>query len=431
MPPAAQNLFRFYGPSFMLGVPPITPMKRLFLTFALCGLGSRAAAQDTTAVSWTRDIISSTKLNEQRPIFVATPANYGKSSDRYGVLVLLDANDVSQFTVGLANVRFLTSRGAIPPLIVVGIPNTRDRTHDLTPPPSGGTAKTFPTAGGADAFADFITDEVLPVVRSKYRTRSTTILAGHSFGGLFALHVAANRPGVFTGVIAMSPALWWNDTTDVLTYSSAIAKSAKWQRVFATSGGLEPEIDRATKRFASRLDSLKPASAGFGYRFYAEDGHSLTPAPSLVDGLRFVFEPIALSKSPIARLTPNADSATVVRAAIETEEGYARGARALGLPELLPEGALNQLGYTTLQGLKKPGLAVWVFRRNVALYPESANVYDSLGDGLLAQGDSTGAKNAFRRAVDLATSSGHPVLQSSRDKLQQLEHTVQAGKPKP
>jgi hypothetical protein len=47
-----------------------------------------------------------------------------------------------------------------------------------------------------------------------------------------------------------------------------------------------------------------------------------------------------------------------------------------------------------------------------------------------AKGDTTGAKSAFRRAVDLATRSGHPVLEVSRGKLQELEHTVQAGKPK-
>ena len=229
----------------------------------------------------------------------------------------------------------------------------------------------------------------------------------------------------------MSPALWWNDSSDVVAYSSAIAKSSKPLRLFATSGGLEPPIDRTTKQFASRLDSLRPATVGFAYRFYPENTHGLTPAPSLADGLRFVFEPISMSKLPIAKLGPNADSATVVRATIETEEGYAHGARSLDLPEVLPEDVLNSLGYNVLQALKNPGLAVWLFQRNVARYPESANVYDSLGDGLLAKGDTAAAKTAFKRAVDVATRTGHVVLAESRRKLQELEQPVQAGKPKP
>ena len=41
------------------------------------------------------------------------------------------------------------------------------------------------------------------MVRSKYRTLPATILVGHSFGGLFALEVAAKRPGAFAGIIAL------------------------------------------------------------------------------------------------------------------------------------------------------------------------------------------------------------------------------------
>lgn len=39
-----------------------------------------------------------------------------------------------------------------------------------------------------------------------------------------------------------------------------------------------------------------------------------------------------------------------------------------------------------LQWFGNPAAAIALFRRNVELYPGSANVYDSLGDGLLARG---------------------------------------------
>ena len=88
------------------------------------------------------------------------------------------------------------------------------------------------------------------------------------------------------------------------------------------------------------------------------------------------------------------------------------GARSFGFDERLPEGELNQLGYGVLQILKKPSLAVWVFGQNVLLYPESANVYDSLGDGLLAVGDTTAAIAQFKRAVDVGTRNKQPTLPS-------------------
>jgi lipoprotein NlpI len=118
-----------------------------------------------------------------------------------------------------------------------------------------------------------------------------------------------------------------------------------------------------------------------------------------------------------------------VSAVLQTESLYAAGARQLGLPEKLPEGELNALGYNVLQSLNSPGLAAWVFQQNVDMYPESANVYDSLGDALLAKGDTTAARNAFKRAADLAISQGRPVAEETRAKLVALEKAA-AGKPR-
>jgi predicted alpha/beta superfamily hydrolase len=394
-------------------------------------LASPAAAQDTTVTLWTRDVLNSSKLNEPRSIYVATPDGYRGGTDRYPVLVVLDADDKPEFNLAIASAAFLASKGAIPKLIVVGIPNGKDRTHDLTPGATGATAKNFPTAGGATRFADFIVDEVIPLVRSKYRTLPGIILAGHSFGGLLALEVAANRPGAFNGVIAISPALWWNDSSGIVSYSDAIAKSSKAQRLFVTSGGLEPDIDVTTQRFSRRLDSLNPAKTAFGHRRYPEDSHPLTPAPSFADGLRFIFDPVSVARLPIRFLGPDTDSAGVVNAVIISKRLYANGARSFGLDERLPETELNFLGYGVLQMMANPGtkyspasiagMAVWIFRQNVDLYPESANVYDSLGDGLVAKGDTTAAMAQFRRAIDVATRTKDPILGESRKKLKALE----------
>lgn len=401
-------------------------LRTLILLFAL---PARAAAQDSSVVLWTRETVHSAALKEDRPIYVAKPDGYrNDTTRRYPVLVILDADDTPQFNLALANVAFLASRAAIPPLIVVGIPNGNDRTHDLTPPATGNSAREFPTAGGAERFALFITDEVLPLVRQKYRTLSGTILGGHSFGGLLALEVAAKRPGTFAGIIAMSPALQWNDSAGVVTYPDAIVKSQKPLRLFVTSGGLEGVIDRPTQRFIHRLDSLKPPATVFGHNRYPENTHGLTPGPSLADGLRFVFDPVSTTHLPISTLDPSSDSAAIVNAWNESRRRYAIGAKIFGLDERFPEASTNQLGYTALE-VKKPALGVWLFRQNVEMYPGSANTYDSLGDGLLAMGDTTAAIAAFKRAVDVATRTHDPVLPFSAQKLKALE-LVAAGKPK-
>jgi len=150
-------------PSVLHGAASVLP----FLT--ICVVAPHAGAQRSSQIPWTEQAIASNKLGEERKIYVVTPSEYD-STRGVAVLVLLDANDRPQFEAAIANVRFLESRRAIPPLLIVGIPNGKDRPHDLTPPALGPDAMRFPTAGGADRFADFITQEVLPAVRARYRT---------------------------------------------------------------------------------------------------------------------------------------------------------------------------------------------------------------------------------------------------------------------
>lgn len=406
-------------------------MPRLLVGFGfavLTLLPSTGGAQTPAPapISWTDHSIKSAALGTERTYFIALPRGYAQDSARHPVLVLLDANDQPQFVSALANIQFLTSRDEAPGLIVVGIPNGADRTHDMTPATRAeDERKLFPTAGGAAAFLEFISDEVLPAVRAAHRTLPTTVLAGHSFGGLFALYAAATTPGAFTGYVAMSPALQWSNAEYTVSLADALLGHKQAARMFVTSGGLEPPIDVNTQKLIARLDSTAHPNLALQYRRYPDDTHGLTPMPSLIDGLRFIFEPISMRQTEhaVAALPRSADSAAILRLASNLAESYAAGARQLGMPELLPENVLNQLGYTALQWFDSPAAAVVIFRRNVALYPGSANVYDSLGDALLANGDKAGARTQFEKAIELAKASGHPVLVESTRKLAALKNT--------
>lgn len=66
---------------------------------------------------------------------------------------------------------------------------------------------------------------------------------------------------------------------------------------------------------------------------------------------------------------------------------------------ILEERYFNSLGYNLIRE-KKYIDAVGVFKINVALYPESSNVYDSLADAYLLSGDSLQAYNNFKLAYN-------------------------------
>ena len=67
---------------------------------------------------------------------------------------------------------------------------------------------------------------------------------------------------------------------------------------------------------------------------------------------------------------------------------------------LIAESDINALGYRYLRDEKYQD-AIEVFKINVALYPESSNVYDSLADAYVRSGDSVQAFTNYQKALGL------------------------------
>jgi len=69
------------------------------------------------------------------------------------------------------------------------------------------------------------------------------------------------------------------------------------------------------------------------------------------------------------------------------------------------EGTMNTLGYELL-GEKRVDEAIVVFELNAETYAESANVFDSLGDGYRARGDTEAAIASYRKALEIDPNFG-------------------------
>ncbi len=89
-------------------------------------------------------------------------------------------------------------------------------------------------------------------------------------------------------------------------------------------------------------------------------------------------------------------------------EGHFAGLSAeYGYEVPVPENVINNLGYRFL-GQDKVEEAVAVFRANVERYPGSANVYDSLGEGLEAAGELAAAREHYERAHRMGKEQDDP-----------------------
>jgi CubicO group peptidase (beta-lactamase class C family) len=81
----------------------------------------------------------------------------------------------------------------------------------------------------------------------------------------------------------------------------------------------------------------------------------------------------------------------------------------------LLERQLNYLGYQ-LMGKDKNKEALALFTINTEEFPQSANVWDSQGDGYLKLGDTTSAINSFQKALEI-----DPELTTTSEKLEGIE----------
>ncbi|WP_406695280.1 alpha/beta hydrolase-fold protein [Singulisphaera sp. Ch08] len=253
-------------------------------------------------------------------IFVAGPTGEVPTSGS-PVIYLSDGN--SNFPVLLNAARRL-SRGAQPAVVVgIGYPSEdgavhrERRTVDLTSGTSAESANprqraslTLQSAGN-DQFLAFIEDELKPVIEQKHKIdRGRQTLFGHSFGGLFVLHVLFNKPEAFQTYLASSPSIWWNDAS-ILTEEKAFAKRYANQevkaRVLISVGEWEQKAsshipkDRAdvlkqrqmvgsAKDLTTRLVATQIKGLSVAFREFAEEEHGSVVLPAASRGIRFALE---------------------------------------------------------------------------------------------------------------------------------------------
>jgi predicted alpha/beta superfamily hydrolase len=157
-------------------------------------------------------------LRNQRDLIVYTPPCYQDQPGRhFPVLYLQDGQNLfdgaTSFIPGqdwqvAQSADHYIQMGAVEPLLIVGIYNTKGRIREYTPthvPKLGG--------GRADRYAKFLIEEVKPFVDREYRTLSGsqhTGIGGSSLGGLVSLYIGLKHSRIFGKIAALSPSVWWN-----------------------------------------------------------------------------------------------------------------------------------------------------------------------------------------------------------------------------
>ena len=402
-------------------------MKKLaFLLLFSAAIQVKAQTKNNNIIIGKKDSVYSHILNEKREIWIYLPSSYNpeNSSKRFPVMYLLDGDAHFHSVTGLIQqlAGGINGNSIFPDMIVVGIPNT-DRTRDLTHvasrvTPDGREADFLKSSGGGENFISFMRKELIPSIEKKYYTAPHRMLVGHSFGGIVAINVLLNHTDLFNSYISIDPSMWWAEGDLIQQARKKLAsKDFKNKSLYlAVANTMPPGIEikevendtslntehiRSIMELTHILEANKNNGLEYAWKFYSEDDHGSVPLISEYDGLRFIFNDYRLS----------ANAATMGLDTIIKH--YKKVSLKMGYTILPPEELVNGLGYFHLQNgdIEK---AIQHFRWNVTNYSQSSNVYDSLGDALIASGDKEKAIENYKIAIKLDPQS---ITRSKLDEL--------------
>lgn len=332
-------------------------------------------------------------MGEDRAIYIALPVSYAVTKRSYPVLYLTDAAE--KFMHTQATTAFLSRNGLIPEMIVVAVGNT-DRPRDLTP----SNDPVRPTSGHADHFLDFFEKELIPFVESNYRTGPFRVFAGHSLGGLFALHAMRAKPALFQAVIAVSPSLMWDNSREMALLAPFLATDAvKTRALFYASGNEGPAMKKGVDSLTKALKARKGKSLRFASAYFPAENHGSVVLLSHYAALRMIFDGWAMPVD--ASIKRGAGTLADVR------KYYADLSERFGFPISPPEATVSEFGYEALDR-KDSAAALDLFHFNVETYPESPVVYDSLGNAFEASGDLPQALESYSKAEEVGRKTGEP-----------------------
>ncbi len=344
--------------------------------------------------------IESEVLGESRPLLIYLPDNYEESENSYPVVYLMDGRGHFLHTVGA--MQFLSRNQRMPQMIIVGIPNTGNRTRDLTPPETGEQNR-FPSAGGADNMLQFMSDELQPFINANYRTTSFSTLIGHSFGGLFAIHSLVHHPQLFDAYLAISPSLWWNGQELVQQAEAYFsANPDQVAKLYMTMGNEGGDMLGGAWKLSAILKETNPEGIDWNFKLMEKESHGSVPYRSTYDGLEMLFKDWRVDN--LYDHYKSGGLASIQKTFDQRRKIYGSGAA------MASEEQINRLGYQLLNN-REYASAITVFQENIQNHPQSANVYDSLAEALQKSGDKEGAIQNYKKSLALFKGNSNAIIQ--------------------
>jgi len=257
----------------------------LFLSGLLLFISCSNNELENVQISF-EETITSKIINDDYPIYYFLPDSY-TATKRYPVIYLLDGDWHTKRVA--REINQLWKENAIPECILVGIGNANERMRDYTYPAD----KYNKGSGHGDKYYEFLRDELLPHVESKYSIDTTRrTIAGHSLGGFFTLYAMLKEEKetpLFHGFIAASASIFWVDGYLFGLEEALANQSSDLNCSLYLSAGSDEGVSTNVliEEMYERLKNRDYPGFQIDYNVFKGKAHEGASIPGFVEGIKF------------------------------------------------------------------------------------------------------------------------------------------------
>jgi predicted alpha/beta superfamily hydrolase len=343
-----------------------------------------------------------------RKIRVNIPDDYAQYPNRnYKVVYFFDAQAESFYNFTYESLKYMYNgiNIYIEPVIFVGI-MTSNRQFEFTP--KNKTRQPLKDywenvkLGGADSLAISLRDEVFPLIKSKFRCDGYNVAMGHSLGGSFVTFTLTKYPELFNAIIAVSPNYYYDNEQLLNTFDSlATSKLLNKKFLYIAYGKgdkLEERFRHSTMKFNSILKKKNLMGVNWSVKSLDNDSHGTTPMEGFFKGFNEFSKALTVDDEQAETFVK--DKSKPYLDNLKSYYGKQTIATGIKLPAI---NDVNRLAYNSFYANKKAE-AIQILEWGVYLYPDDANLFDSLGEIQQDLGNINEAKKSYVKGMNIIES---------------------------
>lgn len=352
-------------------------MKNSSLLILMClALNTLLAQEDVTIGKAMK--FNSRILNGEVSYYVHLPESYNNYQGSYPVIYMMNGNSVPSFANAASTIDNL-SNDRIPDMILIGISNTGVSSGFRFCPDENGNP--------GDTFRNFLNEELVPEVKSKFRTNNYKILFGQSNTSLVVLNLYMSQPGLFNAYIVASPMFGWCPEFYIGGAREFFKNNpCPAGKLYISYGDLDyVEVLRYISDFK---EVLQLSSQEFRYKAELIENSGHVPFASLNNALLYFFAECTIDEQRKKLSIP------------ELKSWYEKISAEYGFTVIPKAGVLFDMAIDN-KNENDSERAIALFRYLISLYPDSEIYYYFLGQTYLQKGDTENAKVCFSESLKI------------------------------